>query len=387
MNAPHSVAITGVCNTAQARVIEDRSSLDLVLEAAAGALEDAGLSWSDIDGFNVTVGSGYPVPPPNWRLAPYQFRRGEPAWQGSAPPGLYALNEAASAVAAGVCSAVLLASGQAAQYRDHAATAPWTRPANEFVECWGMTTPAQFALLAQRHMHLFGTLPEHLAEAAAVIRTNGHNNPDAVYAGRGEVSPKDVLASRMIAEPLRLLDCATTSEGACAMVVTRRERARDAVRPAAYVHGVGSEFRATPYSRPVVWRDFGWTGSWAAANAFRSAGCRPDDIDVLELYDPFSFEIIHQLEAFGFCPRGEGGPFVADGRTRPGASHPITTDGGTMSFGHCGAGQTLQRAIAAVIQLRGDAGTRQVPGAELAIASGAGHNAREVIILGAHPAS
>ncbi len=235
-------------------------------------------------------------------------------------------------------------------------------------------------------MHLFGTKPEHLAEVASTVRTNGHLNPDAVYHGRGAVSPRDVLESRMVADPFHLLDCATTSEGACAMIVTTVERAADLDRRPVYVLGIGSENRAAPYSRPFVWDEFGWVGERAAQRAFRAAGCGPADVDVCELYDPFSFEIIHQLEAFGFCPKGEGGDFVMDGRIRPGGQLPTTTDGGTMSFGHCGAGQTLQRAIAAVLQLRGDAGNRQVPDARLAIASGAGHTAREVVVLGSEPA-
>jgi acetyl-CoA acetyltransferase len=383
----HQVAIVGVYNTRQARAIEDRTSLELVLEAARGALADAGPAFADVDGFHVTAGSGYPAPPPGWRVSPYQFRRGGPAWQGSAPPGLYAFVEAAAAIAAGLCETVLIAAGQTGHYRDHTAVAPWTRPSNEFVECWGMTTPAQFALAARHHMHLFGTAPEQLAEVASVVRTNGNATPGAVYEGRGVVTPADVLASRMVADPFHLLDCATTSEGACAMVLTTRARARDRDGPAVFVHGAASEIHADAYSRPFVWAEYGWTGTWAAAKAFAAARCRPEDIDVLELYDAFSFEIIHQLEAFGFCPRGEGGPFVADGRTRPGGSHPITTDGGTMAFGHCGAGQTLQRAIAAVVQLRGEAGDRQVPGATRAIASGGGHTARDVVILGSEPAS
>jgi acetyl-CoA acetyltransferase len=378
----HDVAIAGVSTTVQARSHDGTTSREIVLGAVHGALEHAGVGLESIDGLNVAYGSGYPKAAGQERAYPAELLGGRPCWIGSAVAGIYSFLEAATAVATGQCSTVLLAFGQTGAYRARAATAPWTRPANEFVECWGMYTSVQFALLARRHMALYGTRPEHLAEVASTIRTNGHRNPGAVYYGRGEVTPADVLASRMVADPFHLLDCATTSEGACAMVVTTAARAADLPGRAVYVAGAAAEYRGGPaYSRPVVWDELGWLGEEAAEKAFGMAGRRPEDVDVCELYDPFSFEIIHQLEAFGFCPKGEGGPFVMDGRIRPGGQYPVTTDGGTMSFGHCGAGQTLQPVIAAVRQLRGEAGDRQVPDAQLALASGSGHTARVVALL------
>src|SRR6201999_868400 len=123
------------------------------------------------------------------------------------------------------CEVVLISGGGARLHRDRSHTAPWTRPANELVVGYGLFTAAEFALMARRHMLTYGTTPEQMATAAAVIRTNGHVTPGAVYAGRGPFTAADILASRMVADPFHLLDCATTSEGGCAIVLTRADRA------------------------------------------------------------------------------------------------------------------------------------------------------------------
>src|SRR5690606_24026574 len=130
-----------------------------------------------------------------------------------------AVIEAALAISAGLCETAVIATAQVAEYRDSRQTAPWTRPTNEFVECWGLFTPAEFALMARRHMHLYGTNERQFAEVAAIIRNNGARHPEACHYGKF-VTPEDVLNSRMIADPFRLLDCAMTSEGGAALVLT-----------------------------------------------------------------------------------------------------------------------------------------------------------------------
>jgi acetyl-CoA acetyltransferase len=312
------------------------------------------------------------------------------------------ITEAVTAIEHGMADVVVLVAAQAGEYRDHEATAPWTRPENEFVAPWGMFTTAEFALIARRHMHVYGTTREQLSIVAATIRNNGSQNPEAVYYQRGPFSPDDITASRPIADPFHLLDCATTSEGGCALVVANVEKVLDkgeAVRRPIYVLGSGADFHGPSYQHPPAWDLAGRRGDHgryvngvvgrrAAECAFRHAGIGPDDVDVLELYDPFSFEIIRQLEAFGFCGGGEGGPFVADGHIAIGGSHPITTDGGTMSFSHAGANpQMMQRAIRAVQQLRGEAGALQVPDAHIALCSngGAGALFTTVLLVGDEP--
>ncbi|OBH30890.1 acetyl-CoA acetyltransferase [Mycobacterium sp. E342] len=379
-----TAAIVGVHNTRQGRRLDGETSRTLALSAIRGALDDAGLGLDDVDGISAGPLSTALI---------YDLRLG-PAWQGLAF-GVGMITEAVTAIEHGMADVVVLVAAQAGEYRDHQATAPWTRPENEFVAPWGMFTTAEFALIARRHMHTYGTTREQLSIVAATIRNNGSRNPEAVYYQRGPFTPDDITASRPIADPFHLLDCATTSEGGCALVVADVEKTDGASQPV-YVLGSGADFHGPSYQHPPAWdlagrRDGhvnGVVGRRAAERAFGHAGLRPDDVDVLELYDPFSFEIIRQLEAFGFCGEGEGGPFVADGHIGIDGSHPITTDGGTMSFSHAGSNpQMMQRAVRAVQQLRGQAGDLQVPDAHIALCSngGAGALFTTLLILGDEP--
>jgi acetyl-CoA acetyltransferase len=288
---------------------------------------------------------------------------------------------------------VLIAEGGAGVYTDREATAPWTRPANEYVVPFGLYTAVEFALIARRHAQMFGTRPEHLAEVAATIRNNGHVNPEAVYRGRGPFTPADILASRMVAEPFHLLDCSMTAEGGTALLLTTAERARDLRRRPVYVLGGGVDRMGPAYVHPPTWEltgrsdelPNGYIGRRASRRAFAMAGLRPSDVDCCEFYDPFSFEIIRQFEAFGFCEPGEGPEFVMDGRIGPDGDFPVTTDGGLMSFSHGGgAVQILQRVVRGVQQLQGICQSRQVDGAEVVLCSGGGAGAlfSDVVLLG-----
>ncbi|NUS55486.1 MAG: thiolase family protein, partial [Streptomycetaceae bacterium] len=340
------VVIAGVHNTVQARRLEGHTSASITVEAIQGALADAGLTLDDVDGISAADLSA--------RLI-YDLRLG-PAWRG-AQYGLGMIAEAASAVAAGMCDVAVVASGEAGIYTDHAATAPWTRPENEFVIPWGLFTTAEFALIARRHMIEYGTTEDQLATVAATIRNNGHVNPEAVYYGRGPFTPADIRASRPIAEPFHLLDCATTSEGGCALVLTTADRVPDLAATPVWLLGMAADCYGPAYQHPPGYDLTGrrpddtgvvTVGRRAADRAFRTAGIGRTDVDVLELYDPVSCEVIRQLEAFGFCAPGEGGPFAAEGHLAPDGKYPVTTDGGLMSYSHAGSNpQMLQRAIRA----------------------------------------
>jgi acetyl-CoA acetyltransferase len=373
----HDVAIVGVYNTRQARVL-GVPEMDVLVDAMRGALADAGLGFADLDGLNVSSS----VRRVNPREA-VQLVGGRPCWTG-VEIGIPAVLEAAFAIAGGLANTVLIATAQAAEYVDRASTAPWTRPSNEFVECWGLFTPAEFALIARRHMHLYGTKPEALAEVAATIRSHGARNPQAVHFGK-PVTPADVLASRMVADPFHLLDCAITSEGGAAMVLTRADRARDLRARPIWLLGAGLDRQGMSYVTAPVWDHYGAVGARAAKLAFAQAGLGPEDVDVAELYDPFSFEVIRQLEAFGFCAFGEGGDFVRGGRIAVGGALPVATNGGLLSFSHTGLAQLIQKPIAAVQQLRGELPEALgVPGAEVAITSNGGAGALfcDVLLLG-----
>lgn len=385
--SPHpyrDVAIVGVHNTVQARRLPGVSLTALLTDAVYAACADAGVDVGSIDAL---VGQG-PA-----ELA-YDLGLG-PVTRHFSNLGIPAVRDAAHLITTGEASTVVVVAAGAGLLLDDGATAPWTRPTNELVVSYGLFTAAEFALMARRHMIEFGTTPEQLATVAATIRNNGHVNPAAVYSGRGPFTPADILASPMIADPFHLLDCSMTSEGGCALVLTRADRATAAPERPVYVLGSASDSFGPAYSQAPSWDlrgtgsgddvSAGWVGRRAARTVFRQSGLRPTDVGVCEFYDPFSFEIIRQLEAFGFCEPGEGGPLVESGAIGPGGRWPVTTDGGTMSFSHAGINtQQLQRVIRGVEQLRGTCATMQVPGAEVALCSNGGSGAlfTDLMLLG-----
>ena len=378
------VAIAAVHNTEQARRLEGWDSLGIAIEAVRGVLAKAGLPAHRLDGAFGQFAAELP----------YVLGAGPCHVSSTGMGGIPAILDAAHAIASGHASAVVVCGGGAGVYTDTAAVAPWTRIANEFVIPFGMYTALEFALIARRHMHVFGTTPEMLATVAATIRNNGTVNPQACHYGRGPYTADDVLASRMVADPFHLLDCAMTAEGGAALLRTAADVARELDGMPVWILGAGCDRTGPSYQHPPSFDvagaepdaiPNGWVGRRAAARAFTMAGVGPTDIDVAELYDPFSFEIIRQLEAFGFCREGEGGHFVLDGGIAPGGPLPVTTDGGLMSFSHGGHSvQLLQRVIRAVEQVQGACETAQVQGAEVALASngGAGAFFNDVIIVG-----
>ena len=184
----HDVAIVGAFNASQARVLEGYDSDRITLEAVRGVLDEAGLTAQDIDGVVAGMQS---------RAIIYWLRSG-PAYIGGSMAGIPGVIEAAMAIASGRCHTVIVAGGTAGVYTERASTAPWTRPANEFTAPQGMFTAAEFALIARRHMHVYGTTAEQMAHVAAVIRNNGHANPDAICYGRGTYTADDILESRMV---------------------------------------------------------------------------------------------------------------------------------------------------------------------------------------------
>lgn len=370
-------------NTRQARILEGETTTSVQVAASLGVLELCGAGRYDVDGI---VGSA------SSELA-YRLGIG-PVWASSEGMGIAGVLEAANAIAAGVCETALVVGGTAGILASKGdATAPWVRAANEFVLSVGMYTAVEFALIARRHMAMYGTQPEHLARVSSTIRNNGHINPEAVYYGRGPYSPEDILASRMVADPFHLLDCAMTAEGGVALLVTTAERARDLKLPPVYLLGAGIDVLGPAYTHPPAWDlasfdhknpSLGLLGQRAAERAFAMGGATPNDVDCAELYDPFSFEIIRQLEAYGFCKPGEGGDFVMDGNIDPDGSLPVNTDGGLLSFSHTMTGQTHQKVGRSIQQIQGTCPTVQVENAEVVLCSvgGAGASFCQVALLG-----
>ena len=383
------VAVAGVAATRQARSL-DGNSVQICLEAARAALDDAGLSLDDVDGISARwPGPGGTVFHPgsvDWSAL---LGKGFD-WVGDTyPQGAPGLLDAAGAILAGQCSTVLVFGGRAGESGVGAsggqAVASYTRPDNEFTACWGSLTAAQFALVAQVYVHRFAPDPERMALVPATIRNAGSANPAAVMYGRGPYRPADVLASPPVAEPFRLLDLCLATEGAAAMVVTSLERARDCPSAPVVVLGGGSEWYRQQYVDPPRYDDVARVGSGAYRRSFGMAGLAPEDVDVFELYDINTFEVIRQFETLGFCAEGEGVDYLAEAGIGLDGRHPTNTDGGLLAYSHVGWGGPTLKIVEAVRQIRGTAGPSQVPGTEVALVTGAGSGAQyhNAVLLGA----
>jgi acetyl-CoA acetyltransferase len=283
-----------------------------------------------------------------------------------------ALQTAAMAVATGVCRHVLISVGRTgysgARASERLLQFPQFALAGEFEAPIGIFAPAQlYAPGARRHMELYGTTPRHLAEIAVVTRQHAILNGNAVMTK--PLTVEEHHASRMISDPFRLFDCSLESDGGAAIIVSAAEAARDLARPRVSIIGVAEGHPDSPASiaqRPDL-LEFGLVK--AAPRAFDMAGVTPADIDVAEIYDCFTFTVINQLENLGFCKKGEGGPFVMDGRIALGGALPINTHGGLLSQGHVVG---LNHIIELTRQLRGEGGRAQVKDAEIGLVTGYG---------------
>lgn len=242
-----------------------------------------------------------------------------------------------------------------------------------------LTPLSAYALAASRHMYQYGTTREHLAEVAVAARKWAQLNPQAF--ARDDLSIEDCLQARMVSDPLSVRDCCLVTDGAAAIVLTRADRARDLHSQPVYVLGAAA---ATWYSGVDQSQDLTVTAAKeSGARAYALAGVRPEDIDVVQVYDAFSINTILFLEDLGFCPKGEGGRFVSGGNIAPGGSLPVNTNGGGLSCCHPGM-YGLFTIVESCLQLRGTAGARQVQGAQLALshANGGTLSSQATMILG-----
>jgi acetyl-CoA acetyltransferase len=220
---------------------------------------------------------------------------------------------------------------------------------------------------AKRHMHEYGTTSEQLAEIAVGVREFAGLNPNAMY--KDPITVEDVLDSRMIADPLHLLDCCVITDGGGAFIMTTAERAKDLPQAPVYVLGASG---AQTHWNVCQQTDFtSSAGALAGPKAFAQAGVTHDDVDLLMFYDSFTITCLILLESIGFVPKGEGGPFVAEGHLKKGGKWPLNTDGGGLSSNHPGM-RGIFLILEAVRQLRGQAGDAQVPDCNVALAAGSG---------------
>ncbi|MET9496678.1 acetyl-CoA acetyltransferase [Streptomyces sp. NPDC006552] len=375
MSGPHrKAAITGVALSDCGR-IDDATPYALHAQAARRALADAGLGPQSVDGF-ASAGLGTLAPA---EVAEYLGLR--PRWVDSTAVGGATWEvmaaHAADAVAAGHARAVLLVYGSTARAdiragRRTANLSFGARGPLQYEVPYGHTLIAKYAMAARRHMHEYGTTLDQLAQVAVAARANAARNPEAMF--RDPIGVDDVLAGPVIADPFTRLHCCLRSDGGAAVLIVAEDLVPDCAGRPVWLLGSGTYVSHTTMSQ---WDDF--TLSPAAVSgrsAFERAGVGPDEIDIAEIYDAFTYMTLVTLEDLGFCAKGEGGAFVGKGRLRHDGALPTNTDGGGLSAQHPGM-RGLFLLVEAVRQLRGEAGGHQVyrpdgsPPA-LAVASGTG---------------
>jgi acetyl-CoA acetyltransferase len=372
-------AIAGLGITKQGKVY-DHNHIGFAIEAVKRALDDAGLTRGDLDGLLVNPGLSWREP----HMASFQLqqmlglrdlRLSSSLSAGGAGAGSM-VQYAAHAVASGLCHTVACVfsdtpleppradtEARSSGTGDGGAAAAYAfaRGLDAAYGLFGIT--ALYAMVARRHMHLYGTSHDHLGAIAVAERAWANRNPAAQFYDT-PMTLADYHRSRWVAEPFHLFDCCLVSNGGVAVIVTSSERAGDLARPPVYLLGMG---QGHPGGDPLETLTSG--AALARETAFAMAGITISDIDIVELYDCYTFTVLVSLEDYGFCPKGEGGPFVADGRIGPGGALPVNTGGGQLSAFYMWGMTPISEAV---IQLRGDGGARQVANANLALASGNG---------------
>ena len=281
------------------------------------------------------------------------------------------VHHAASAIATRMCNTVLIATGDSlvsGLSRDQAIEAMPTAGHPQFERPYGPPIPAFYALIARAHQHAYGTTAEQLAAVAVACRK--HASLNAAAQMRTPIAVDDVLNSRMVCDPLHLLDCSLVSDGGAAIVMTAAERARDFRKRPIYLLGTGEGHGHEHISQAVSLTIS--AAKEAGERAYAMAGLGPADVDFAELYDCFTPVVIIELEDLGFCPKGEGGRFVEDGRIQLGGALPVNTHGGLLSHCHPGHPGSMFGITEAVRQLRGECDLRQVAGARIALVHGQG---------------
>ncbi len=374
--------IAGIGETAYSKA-SGRTVLDLASEACLKAAEDAGLAIEEIDGlvsfhFNdsvpaIAVASSLGIPSAMYAVD----------YSGGGNSANLIVLAAAAAIEAGLARNVLCyrAMNGRSGFRLGGGREFSARGITQYTAPFGwITYPQAMAMWCRRHMIKYGTRSEQLAAVAITCRENAALNERAMQ--RQPITLDDYMNSRMIVEPFRVLDICLESDGACAVLVTGRERARDLKqRP---VHLMGGAYGGGPNQGDDLFDAMRWPdhahnyAKYIAADLWASAGVAPKDIDVAEIYDCFTYSVLMQLEGFGFCDEGEGGSFVQDGRISRSGELPINTHGGLLSEAYI---HGLNHVLEAVRQLRGDAGARQIPGAEIALTTAGAMTCGSAMVL------
>jgi acetyl-CoA C-acetyltransferase len=365
------------------RVAPGVSAMQIKVASIRAALEDAGLEWTDVDGLYDTdegEGGGGLGMAAYMGIRPTVIDTTQVGGSSFEFQAAHALRD----IAAGQCKVAVLSYGSTAHSERRAigtggatgqGVATWQ---NNMEDAYGSTLISNYAMVKTRHMHDYGTTDEQFAELAVVTRAHAMRNPEAVQAMNdlefgavhpvGEISVEEVLESRVIADPLHLLECCMVSDGGGAAVIVSPEVARDINKPPVWVLGSGEATKYRENGGDITTS----AGAQSAPIAFGQAGVSPEEIDIAMIYDSFSITDAVCIEDLGFCKKGEIGDFVAGGRLR--FDNPLkptlNTDGGGLSSNHPGM-RGLFLLLESVRQLRGES-TSQVEGASLAVAHGNG---------------
>ncbi len=362
------------------RKVQGITALEIKAESARKALDDAGFKWSDVDAVYDAAEGG--ASGNGMSIAEYfGFLPGvidTTAVGGSSYE--FQAAHAMRAIAAGKCNVALLSYGSTARADAIAigtggrVSAGAPSPIGNMEDSWGMTLISNYALVAHRHMYQYGTTSAQLAEISVATRAHAVRNPQAVQAmedlgfvGTGEITVEDVLDSRMVADPLHLLDSCMISDGGGAVVIASAAAARGAKKQPVWLLGSGEATRYPTNDRDITRS----AAEQSGPVAFGQAGVKPDEINIAMIYDSFTITVLTILEDLGFCKKGDGGQFVQNGRLRfDTGSLPLNTDGGGLSSNHPGM-RGIFLLMEATRQLRGES-TSQVKNARLAVAHGNG---------------
>jgi acetyl-CoA acetyltransferase len=370
------IAIAGLGETKQGKVY-DRNHVGFAVEAVELALADAGLTRADVDGLLLNPGIAWG----NAAMGSFQLQQALGLRDlklqatmnlGGATAGAM-IQHAALAIAAGMCSTVACVFSdrplkspaeqrqRGGEKEGSAASYAFARGLDAAYGQFGIN--AMYALIARRHMHVYGTTQDHLGAVAVAERQWANLNP-AAQLHRVPLTLADYHASRWVVEPFHILDCCLVSNGGVAVIVTSAERARALAKRPVYLWGMG---QGHPGGDPADTLVSG--APLASATAFAMAGITAKDVQLCELYDCYTLTVLMTIEDYGFCAKGDAGDFVAAGHTGPGGSLPVNTGGGQLSSSYMWGMTPLAEGIK---QARGEAGARQVARRDVVLVSGNG---------------
>ena len=371
-------AIVATAESDLGKVAPETTIFDLMGQATHRALDDCGLTLSDIDGLFVSTSQSRVA-----AMGVCEYLGLRPRYFDSTQIGgssfMAHITHAQAAIHAGMCEVALITYGSTQRTVSRAAASG--REVNAYEDPYRpMMPPSAYALAASRHMYEYGTTREQLAEIAVAARQWALMNPKAWE--KEPLSVDDVLNARMISHPLTVRDCCLVTDGGGAIIMTTAERAKGLKNKPAYILGTGEEITHKDISSMP---DFTKTGAiQSGQRAYAAAQLSASDVDVAAVYDAFTICTLLFLEDLGFCEKGEGGAFVADGGIAPGGRFPVNTNGGGLSYCHPGM-YGLLVLIEAARQIQGVCGPRQVAGAEIALAHGNGGvlSSQCTVLLGA----